>query len=169
MDSWTMFSQQITAAKVSNAYSINAQTAEISQPMWGTMVRDAEGAINVLNSLPVISKVVLAHEYMETGLTTPMSVTRAHGQSLAKSFTVVARFLNGNIDIIAGANKAQREKKVLDKYTFSMLLSELGRTAPTTFTPSEAFVFEMGDEMAKLVANDSKLAINTTNVNVNIK
>ena len=98
-----------------------------------------------------------------------MSVTRAHGQSLAKSFTVVARFLNGNIDIIAGANKAQREKKVLDKYTFSMLLSELGRTAPTTFTPSEAFVFEMGDEMAKLVANDSKLVINTTNVNVNIK
>ena len=169
LDSWTMFSQQITAAKVANAYSVNAQTAEISQPMWGNMVRDAEGTINILNSIPVISKVVLAHEYMEPSLTTPMSVTRAHGQSLAKSFTVVARFLNRNIDIIAGANKAQREKKVLDKYTFSMLLSELGRTAPTTFTPSEAFVFEMGDEMAKLVANDSRLAINTTNVNVNIR
>ena len=98
-----------------------------------------------------------------------MSVTRAHGQSLSKSFTVVARFVNGNIEIIAGAGKAQREKKSLDKYTFSMLLSELGRKPPAVFTPSEAFVFEMGDEMAKLTAQANKLAVNTINVNVNIR
>lgn len=169
MDSWSMLSQQITAAKFEGAYSMNAQTAEITQPMWGNMVRDAEGAVVTLNSLPVMSKIVLAHEYMETGLTTPMSVTRAHGQSLSKSFTVVARFVNGNIEIIAGAGKAQREKKSLDKYTFSMLLSELGRKPPAVFTPSEAFVFEMGDEMAKLTAQANKLAVNTTNVNVNIR
>lgn len=167
VDSWSVVCQQIVAGKFNKYYDINAQVKDTSQPMWGTYVNDADGVVHILKSLPINVKVLLAHEYTEATLTHPISVTKAHGQNLAANFDLVARFKDNYFDTTTGGGLVARAKKELDKYTMSMLLSELRIESPAEFTPSEAFVFATGEEMSKMLA--SKTALNaSTNVNVKI-
>lgn len=170
LDSWSVFCNQCYAGKDNKHYSFDYTTDDyISQPQYNVFVREANAALDIIKACKVPTKVILAHEYTETGLTYPISVTKPHGQNLAAQFNLVARFKDGNIDTSSslGGGLVSKMKKPLDNYTFSMLLSELKLEKPASFEPSKAFYFAMGDEMQEFVNKASALTAKT-NVNVNL-
>lgn len=170
-DSWSVFCNQCYAGKDKKHYSFDYTTDDyITQPQYNVFVREANAALDVLKACKVPTRVVLAHEYTEAGLTYPISVTKAHGQNLEAQFNTVARFKDGNIDTTSkmGGGLMDKMKKPLDNYTFSMLLSDLKLVKPTSYEPSKAFHFAMGDEMQDYIAQSASLSANKT-VNVNLK
>lgn len=170
LDSWSVFCNQCYAGKDKKHYSFDYTTDDyITQPQYNVFVREANAALDILKSCKIPTKVVLAHEYTEAGLTFPISVTKAHGQNLEAQFSLAARFKDGNIDTTSkmGGGLVNKMKKPLDSYTFSMLLSELKLEKPASFEPSKAFHFAMGDEMQEFVNKASALTAKT-NVNVNL-
>ena len=174
-DSWTVLCQQIVAGKFKTYLDMNAQVAETSQPMWGTYTNDADGGLTLLHSFRVPIKLIIGHEYSELTNNNPISVTRAHGQKLAAAFNLVARCKDGVLDMTKGGGLLPQDKKPLDKYPATMLLSNIGIKSPEVFRPSEAFVFANGDEMKSIVAatqSGASSSVSLTanrNVNVNLR
>ena len=74
-----------------------------------------------------------------------------------------------------GGGLLPQDKKPLDKYPATMLLSDIGIRSPEIFRPSEAFVFANGDEMKSIVAatqSGASSSVSLTanrNVNVNLR